>query len=85
MYGIRAIPSNSSDEVSSDQLITDDSTLCSAAFDRGTLERLVAVVQELTPEENKTEWGEDEAESTSLLREVSLIPKFALGGADVAG
>lgn len=84
MYVTRPIYSNSSDESFSDQLITDDSTLCSAAFDRGTLERLVAVVQELTPEENKAEWGEDEAESASLLREVRLFQVFDLSGTDVA-
>jgi hypothetical protein len=51
-------------------LITDDSTLCGAAFDRGCLEKLVAIVQESAVEDSKTEWGEDEAESVSLLREV---------------
>lgn len=54
-----------------DHLITDDSTLCGVAFDRGCLEKLITIVQEYTPPDNKTEWGEDEAESVSILREVS--------------
>ncbi len=67
----------SPNELFSDRLITDDSTLCNAAFERGTLEKLAAVVQELTPEESKIEWGEDEAESASLLREVRLIQRLS--------
>lgn len=54
-----------------DYLITDDATLCGAAFERGCLDKLAAIVQESTSGDNKTEWGEDEAESVSLLREVS--------------
>ncbi|KAF5346730.1 hypothetical protein D9756_010404 [Leucocoprinus leucothites] len=59
-------------------LVTDDSTLCSAAYDRGCLEKLVAIVQENTPEDLRTEWGEDEAETVSLLRESALIAIAAI-------
>ncbi|KXN82010.1 O-methylsterigmatocystin oxidoreductase [Leucoagaricus sp. SymC.cos] len=59
-------------------MITDDSTLCNAAFDRGCLEKLAAIVRESAPEDNKVEWGEDEAESTSLLRESALTAIAAM-------
>ncbi|XP_006457243.1 hypothetical protein AGABI2DRAFT_188882 [Agaricus bisporus var. bisporus H97] len=59
-------------------LITDDSTLCGIAFDRGCLEKLITIVQEYTPPDNKTEWGEDEAESVSILRESALVAIAAM-------
>ncbi|KAJ3568008.1 hypothetical protein NP233_g5999 [Leucocoprinus birnbaumii] len=54
-------------------LITDDSTLANIAYDRGCLEKLITIVRESTPEESRAEWGEDEAESVSLLREAALV------------
>ncbi|KAL9708624.1 hypothetical protein Ac2012v2_008173 [Leucoagaricus gongylophorus] len=59
-------------------LVADDSALCSATFDRGCLEKLTAIVRDNTPEDNRSEWGEDEAESVSLLRESALIAIAAI-------
>jgi hypothetical protein len=69
-------------DLSLDYLITDESALCGIAFDRGCLEKLVAIVQGYTPSDNKAEWGEDEAGSVSILREVSRSGVHALTGSD---
>ena len=55
-----------------DYLVHDDQSLCLAASDRGCLESVAALVREITPPEAVEEWGEDEAESLSALREVHL-------------
>jgi hypothetical protein len=50
----------------------DDTALCLAAFDRGCLEYLAALIQSLSPAEPASPvWEEDEPESISSLREVS--------------
>ena len=60
--------------VSTDYLVNDDTTLCLAAFDRGCLEYVAALIQSISPAEPASiEWEEDEPESISSLREVSYI------------
>jgi hypothetical protein len=65
-----------------DYLITDESALCGIGFDRGCLEKLVTIVHGCTPPDNKVEWGEDEAESVSVLREVSRLGTHDIPGFD---
>ncbi|KAF8634530.1 hypothetical protein AX15_000830 [Amanita polypyramis BW_CC] len=59
-------------------LVYDDQSLCLAAYERGCLESLAALIREITPLEAAEEWGEDEAESLSSLREAALILMAAL-------
>ena len=62
--------------VSTDYLVNDDITLCHAAFDRGCLEYLAALIQSISPAEPASpEWEEDEPESISCLREVGRKKK----------
>jgi len=57
--------------MSTDYLVNDDTALCLAAFDRGCLEYLAALIQSISPAEPASpEWEEDEPESISSLREV---------------
>jgi hypothetical protein len=57
--------------MSTDYLVNDDTALCLAAFDRGCLEHLAALIQSISPAEPVSpEWEEDEPESISSLREV---------------
>jgi hypothetical protein len=61
-------------EFSTDYLVNDDTALCLAAFDRGCLEYLAALIQSISPAEPASpEWEEDEPEIISSLREVSKI------------
>ena len=54
-----------------DYLVNDDTALCLAAFDRGCLEYLAALIQSISSAEPASpEWEEDEPESISALREV---------------
>ncbi|KAK2459445.1 hypothetical protein APHAL10511_008556 [Amanita phalloides] len=50
-------------------LVHDDQALCLAAYERGCLESLASLIHEITPPDEVEEWGEDEAESLSALRE----------------
>ena len=60
--------------IPTDYLVNDDTALCLAAFDRGCLEYLAALIQSISPAEPAPpEWEEDEPESISSLREVSKI------------
>jgi hypothetical protein len=59
---------------STDYLVNDDTALCLAAFDRGCLEYVAALIQSISPTEPASpEWEEDEPESISSLREVGNI------------
>ena len=59
-----------------DYLVNDDTALCLAAFDRGCLEYLAALIQSISPAEPASpEWEEDEPESISALREVGQKTK----------
>lgn len=57
-----------------DNLVADHKELCKFAFDRGSLDRLGALVKTVTPSEKTVEWEEDEPESISCLREVNVLP-----------
>ncbi|KAJ8522891.1 hypothetical protein ONZ45_g602 [Pleurotus djamor] len=59
-------------------LISDDTNLCQFAQERGSLEKLIAVVQNITPLEPPPEWDEDEPESLSSLREAALVALAAI-------
>lgn len=54
-------------------LVHDDQSLCLSASNRGCLSSLAALIREITPPEAIEEWGEDEAESLSALRESAFI------------
>jgi armadillo repeat-containing protein 8 len=57
--------------MSTDYLVNDNAALCHAAFDRGCLEYLAALIQSINPHEPASpEWEEDEPGSISCLREV---------------
>ena len=60
-----------------DNLVADHKELCKFAFERGSLDRLGALVKSITPSEKTVEWEEDEPESISCLREVNVISIFA--------
>ena len=61
-------------KISTDYLVNDDTALCLAAFDRGYLEYLAALIQSISlAEPVSPEWEEDEPKSISSLREVSEI------------
>ncbi|PFH46706.1 hypothetical protein AMATHDRAFT_154006 [Amanita thiersii Skay4041] len=53
-------------------LVHDDQTLSLTAFERGCIDTLAALIKSITPHEGTEEWGEDEAESLSSLREAAL-------------
>ncbi|KAJ6523494.1 ARM repeat-containing protein [Mycena vulgaris] len=54
-------------------LVTDHTALCFAAFDRGCLAKLAAVLRDITPTAPAAaEWEDDEPESVAALREVPL-------------
>jgi hypothetical protein len=55
-----------------DHLVTDDSALCHTAIERGSLEKLANLIRSITPLENSEEWDEDESDTVSSLREVSI-------------
>lgn len=55
-----------------DHLVSDDKDLCQLAYDRGSLTKLADTVKAITPSDATAEWDEDEPESISCLREVSL-------------
>ncbi|KAF8967241.1 armadillo-type protein [Flammula alnicola] len=60
-------------------LVSDDAALCHAAFDRGCMEYLGALIQSITPPEPAPpEWEEGEPESVQSLREASLIALASL-------
>ena len=60
-----------------DYLVNDDASLCLAAFDRGCLEYLAALIQSISPPEPASpEWEEDEPESNFCLREVGRKLSF---------
>ena len=58
-----------------DYIVNEDTALCLAAFDRGCLENLAALIQSISPAQPASpEWEEDKPESiSSSLREVSKI------------
>ena len=67
-------------KISTDYLVNDDTALCLAAFDRGYLEYLAALIQSISlAEPVSPEWEEDEPKSISSLREVSEI-KIKING-----
>ena len=55
-----------------DYLVSDDKDLCQLAYERGSLTKLADTVKAITPSEATAEWDEDEPESISCLREVSI-------------
>ena len=60
-------------KISTDYLVNNDTTLCLAAFNRGCLEYLAALIQSIkSAEPSSLEWEEYD-ESISSLREVSKI------------
>ncbi|KAF9472293.1 ARM repeat-containing protein [Pholiota conissans] len=60
-------------------LVADDAQLCHAAFDRGCLDVLGALIQEISPQEPAPpEWEEGESEALQNLREASLTALASL-------
>lgn len=64
-------------------MVTDDSSLCHSAFERGSLAKLDDLVKSITPlpsppSGTSEPWDEDEPESVSCLREAALTAIAAL-------
>ncbi|KZT09593.1 ARM repeat-containing protein [Laetiporus sulphureus 93-53] len=53
-------------------LVSDNKELCDLAFQRGSLDKLAALIKHITPTEKNPELEEDEPESVSCLREAAL-------------